>query len=193
MAKTKLEDRVKALELFRQGYGHKYVSTTLNLNVGTVQNWHLLYRGGDQNWATSQRRKNDPEYLLAAVQEYLTSSAGYKIIATKYGLSPSTILRGKKNYLNYGQVRLKPGRRTMKDLAETKNTLKNKLQHISNDDGEMTKKDIKELIELLEVNIALLEVLEESDPNLVKKNEYRQQRKQLEVRLAYARRAYSCM
>lgn len=54
-----------------------------------------------------------------------------------------------------------------------------------------SKKECREMRDLLEVNIALLEVLEESDPDELKKKEYRQQRKRLQARLAYVRRVVS--
>lgn len=47
--------------------------------------------------------------------------------------------------------------------------------------------------ELLVVNMALLEVLEESHPEELKKKEFRQQRKRLEGKLASVERALSCM
>ena len=49
-------------------------------------------------------------------------------------------------------------------------------QHVQQQDKQpLSKKECREMRDLLEVNIALLEVLEESDPDELKKKELRRQ------------------
>lgn len=78
----------------------------------------------------------------------------------------------------------------MKRLQEQKAKLQQRIQQ-QQDKQPLSKKECREMRDLLEVNIALLEVLEESDPDELKKKEYRQQRKRLQARLAYVRRVVS--
>lgn len=81
----------------------------------------------------------------------------------------------------------------MKRLQEQKQAMLEKLQSVSKDEFLTSKKEYKEMLELLLVNIALLEVLEESNPDELKKKEFRQQRKLLENKLVSVRRVLSCM
>lgn len=184
------EIKEKVLELFKQGFGYRVVAKTLGLNAGTIKTYSLLYRSGDEtSWINSKAKKTNPQVLLAAVTEYLQSQYGYRQLAIKYGLRSSTIAMGVKNYLKHGIVILPRGRNAMKRLQEQKAKLQ---QHVQQQDKQpLSKKECREIRDLLEVNIALLEVLEESDPDELKKKEYRQQRKRLQARLAYVRRVVS--
>ena len=79
----------------------------------------------------------------------------------------------------------------MKKLQNQKQELEETLaKALEKGSCELNKKELKELKELLVVNIALLEVLEESHPEELKKKEFRQQRKRLVGKLAYVERVY---
>lgn len=162
------EIKEKVLELFKQGFGYCVVANILGLNEGTVRGYAQLYRSGDEtSWVDSKANKTDPQVLLAAVTEYLQSSLGYRQLSIKYGLRSSTIVMGVKNYLKHGIVTLPRGRNAMKRLQEQKAQLQ---QHMQQQDKQpLSKKECREIRDLLEVNIALLEVLEESDPDELKK------------------------
>ena len=81
----------------------------------------------------------------------------------------------------------------MQCLQEQKQKIKKELQSVEeHKEPMMNKKELKEMRELLVVNMALLEVLEESHPEELKKKEFRQQRKQLKERLASVEHALSC-
>ena len=151
----------KVLDLFQQGFGYCAVAKILGLNESTIKTYSLLYRSGDEtSWVNSKAQKTNPQVLFAAVTEYLQSKYGYKQLAIKYGLRSSTIARGVKNYLKHGIVILPRGRNAMKRLQE-------RIQQ--QDKQPLSKKECREMRDLLEVNIALLEVLEESDPDELKK------------------------
>lgn len=188
------EIKQKALELFQQGFSYKATSSQLILKQSTVNNWYLLFRSGDTSWATAKYRKTNIGVLQRAVDEYLNTEQGYKTIAVKYGISPSTLLTAKRNFVNYGVVQLPRGRNSMQCLQEQKQKIKKELQSVEeHKEPKMNKKELQEMRELLVVNMALLEVLEESHPEELKKKEFRQQRKRLEGKLASVERALSCM
>ena len=158
----------KILDLFQQGFGYCAVAKILGLNESTIKTYSLLYRSGDEtSWVNSKAQKTNPQVLFAAVTEYLQSKYGYKQLAIKYGLRSSTIARGVKNYLKHGIVILPRGRNAMKRLQEQKAKLQQCIQQ--QDKQPLSKKECREMRDLLEVNIALLEVLEESDPDELKK------------------------
>ena len=80
----------------------------------------------------------------------------------------------------------------MKRLQEQRQKLKDEVRLLDEQNAPLTdKKDLREMRDLLLVNIALLEAIEESHPDGLKKKEFRRQRKQLEVKLASVRRALS--
>ena len=164
----------------------------LELFPGTVTNWYLLFRSGDTSWVTSQYRKTDINVLQRAVDEYLNTEQGCKLIAVKYGISTAKLLTAKRNFVNYGVVQLPQGRNSMQRLQEQKQKIKKELQSIEEHKEPLNKKELQEMKELLIVNMALLEVLEESHPDAIKKKEFRQQRKQLKERLASVEHALSC-
>ena len=114
----------KALELFQQGFSYKATSSQLSLKQSTVNNWYLLFRSGDTSWATAKYRKTNIGVLQRAVDEYLNTGQGYKTIAVKYGISPSTLLTAKRNFVNYGVVQLSRGRNSMQCLQEQKQKIK---------------------------------------------------------------------
>ena len=88
-----------------------------------------------------------------------------------------------------------PNRSTMSASVQIlqKQALVEKLQSVSKDEYLTSKKEYKDLHDLIVVNIALLEVLEESHPDELKKKEFRQQRERLETKLASVKRVLSCM
>lgn len=188
-----LEAKQKALELFKQGYGYRSVATMLGLSVSSVRHWYDCFRGGDYSWSESSYVKSNVDTLRMAVDEYLNTDNGCRLIAAKYGINTATLFRAKQNFVNFGVVALPKGRKPMKRLQEQKQALVEKLQSVSKDEYLTSKKEYKDLHDLIAVNIALLEVLEESHPDELKKKEFRLQRKQLETKLASVKRALSCM
>ena len=78
----------------------------------------------DTSWATAKYRKTNIGVLQRAVDEYLNTGQGYKTIAVKYGISPSTLLIAKRNFVNYGVVQLSRGRNSMQCLQEQKQKIK---------------------------------------------------------------------
>ncbi|MDO4937417.1 MAG: helix-turn-helix domain-containing protein, partial [Sutterellaceae bacterium] len=153
-----------------QGLGYRSVSKMLGLNEGTVKGYSQLYRSGDEiTWVDNEHKRSapDPKVLLEAVREYLEGRYGYRYLSIKYGLRDSTIKKAVKNYQTHGIVTLSKGRPTMEALRAQKAQLQQRQQQ--QDEKLLSKKDHKELLDLLEVNIALLEVIEECDPDEVKK------------------------
>ena len=188
------EIKQKALELFQQSFGDRATSSILGLNPGTVTNWYLLFRSGDTSWVTSQYRKTDINVLQRAVDEYLNTEQGCKLIAVKYGISTAKLLTAKRNFVNFGVVKLPKGRNSMQRLQEQKQKIKEELQSIDErKEPLLDKKGLQEMRELLVVNMALLEVLEESHPDELKKKEFRQQRERLKDKLVCVEHALSCM
>ena len=186
------EFKQKALELFQKGLGCRATSSLLGLKLSTVKNWYLLFRSGDTSWVESNYRKINISTLQRAVDEYLNTEQGCKLIAVKYGISTAKLLTAKRNFVNYGVVQLPQGRNSMQRLQEQKQKIKKELQSIEEHKEPLNKKELQEMKELLIVNMALLEVLEESHPDAIKKKEFRQQRKQLKERLASVEHALSC-
>ena len=188
------EFKEKALKLFQQGLSYRATASKLGLNWGTVRDWNLFYRSGDISWANSQYRKTDPGILQRAVNEYMNTKQGCRVIAAKYGISPSRLIAAKRNFVNFGVVQLPKGRNSMQRLQEQKQKIKEELQSIEeHKEPLLDKKGLQEMRELLVVNIALLEVLEESHPDELKKKEFRQQRERLKDKLVCVERALSCM
>lgn len=188
------ELKQKALELFQQGLGYKVAASMLGLISNTVRDWHLFYRSGDTSWVNSQYRKTDPSILQKAVNDYMNTKQGSRVIAAKYGISPSRLIAAKRNFVNFGVGKLPKGRNSMQRLQEQKQKIKEELQSIDErKEPLLDKKGLQEMRELLVVNMALLEVLEESHPDELKKKEFRQQRERLKDKLVCVEHALSCM
>ena len=164
-----LEIKQKALVLFKEGIGYKAVAKILRLSDSSVRNWYDCFRSGDYSWSKSSYIKSNVDSLKRAVDEYLNTENGCRIIAAKYGITTSTLMRAKQNFVNFGVVRLPQGRNSMKRLQEQKQALIEKLQSVSKDEYLTSKKEYKDLHDLIAVNIALLEVLEERHPDELKK------------------------
>ena len=188
------EFKEKALKLFQQGLSYRATASKLGLNWGTVRDWHLFYRSGDISWANSQYRKTDPGILQRAVNEYMNTKQGCRVIAAKYGISPSRLIAAKRNFVNFGVVKLPKGRNSMQRLQEQKQKIKEELQSIEEHEKPLlNKKELRDMRELLIVNMALLEVLEESHPDELKKKEFKRQRERLKDKLVCVEHALSCM
>lgn len=188
------ELKQKALELFQQGFSYTATSSRLGLGLNTVKNWHIFFRSGDTSWAESSYHKTNINTLQRAVDEYLNTGQGCRIIAVKYGISTSTLLNAKRNFVNFGVVQLPRGRNSMQRLQQQKQKIKEELQSIEEcKESLLDKKGLQEMRELLVVNMALLEVLEESHPDELKKKEFRQQRERLKDKLVCVEHALSCM
>ena len=188
-----LEVKQEALKLFKEGGSYAATASILGINKKTVESWHHCFRGGDYSWSESSYVKSNVDTLRKAVDEYLNTENGLAIIAAKYGITTATLRRAKQNFVNFGVVALPKGRNSMKRLQEQKQALIEKLQSVSKDEYLTSKKEYKDLHDLIAVNIALLEVLEESHPDELKKKDFRLQREQLETKLASVKRALSCM
>ena len=109
-----LEAKQKALELFKQGYGYRSVATMLGLSVSSVRHWYDCFRGGDYSWSESSYVKSNVDTLRMAVDEYLNTDNGCRLIAAKYGINTATLFRAKQNFVNFGVVALPKGRKPMK-------------------------------------------------------------------------------
>ncbi len=186
------ETKQSAYNYFKEGFGSKATASLLGLNVGTVRRWHELYRAGNPDWITSSYAKTDSLLLEKVVQEYQSTPYGLHALSVRYGISASTILRGHRNYINYGTVTLPKRRGTMKKLRQRKQALGRKLDELD-DNAPLDKKGIKEMRDLIIVNIALIDVILETDCPELKKKELWRQKEQLERRLAYVRRVLSSM
>ena len=186
------ETKQSAYNYFKEGFGSKATASLLGLNVGTVRRWHELYRAGNPDWITSSYAKTDSLLLEKVVQEYQSTPYGLHALSVRYGISASTILRGHRNYINYGTVTLPKRRGTMKKLRQRKQALGRQLDELD-DNAPLDKKGIKEMRDLIIVNIALIDVILETDCPELKKKELWRQKEQLERRLAYVRRVLSSM
>ena len=80
----------------------------------------------------------------------------------------------------------------MKKLRQRKQALGRKLDDLDGN-APLDKKGIKEMRDLIIVNIALIDVILETDCPELKKKELRRQKEQLERRLAYVRRVLCSM
>ena len=82
----------------------------------------------------------------------------------------------------------------MQRLQEQKQKIKEELKSIEEHEKPLlNKKELREMRELLIVNMALLEVLEESHPDELKKKEFKRQRERLKDKLVCVEHALSCM
>ena len=186
------ELKQKVLELFQKGLGYRATNSMLGLKLNTVKNWYLLFRSGDTSWVESNYRETNISTLQRAVNEYLNTDQGYEVLSVKYGISRSCLFPAKRNFVNFGVVRLPKGRNSMQRLLQQK--IKEELQSIEErKEPLLDKKDLQEMRQLLVVNMALLEVLEESHPDELKKKEFRQQRERLKDKLVCVEHALSCM
>lgn len=164
------EFKQKALELFQKGLGYGATSSMLGLSLSTVKNWYLLFSSGDTSWVESNYRKTNISTLQRAVDEYLNTDQGYGVLSVKYGISRTCLLAAKRNFVNFGVVQLPKGRNSMQRLQEQKQKIKEELQSIDErKEPLLDKKGLQEMRELLVANMALLEVLEESHPDELKK------------------------
>ena len=158
----------KALRHFQQGFGYKMAAGKLGLPAYTVRNWYNHFRSGNLDWVRNSYVRTDSGLLEKAVQEYFSSEHGLQVLSVSYGISASTILRGYRNYLNYGTVTLPGGRNAMEKLRRQKQALTKRLEEV--DDGTpLSRKEVKEMHDLLAVNISLIEVILETNCSELKK------------------------
>ena len=161
----------------------------LDLPKAIVKIWHLQYRGGKTDWVTSNRMQTNIRLLEKAVLDYVSTEKGFTRLSAEYGIAKYTIRKGYQNYLKYGSV-ITPRSRAMKNLNQTKQELSEKLDNLNNN-VHLDEKSLKEMRDLLIVNLSLLDVILETDCGEIKKKELRQQKEHLNQKLAYVRRALS--
>ena len=181
----------KALRHFQQGFGYKMAAGKLGLPAYTVRNWYNHFRSGNLDWVRNSYVRTDSGLLEKAVQEYFSSEHGLQVLSVSYGISASTILRGYRNYLNYGTVTLPRGRNAMKKLLQLKQELAEQMARL--DAGiPPTKKELKDMKDMGIVYSCLIDVLLE-DENLpdAKKKLLQQQKRQLEKGLVSVERVLS--
>lgn len=147
-----IEIKKKIFQCFQQGMRTRSVARQLNLRCSTVEQLETKYCGGDISWINSNYTKVVPEKLLKAVLEYLNSPDGYFRLAKKHGI-----------------VHLPRGRNAMQRFQEQQKKLKTVQNELDEDTKPLSKKEQREIRDLLEVNIALLEVLEECNLSKLKK------------------------
>ena len=76
----------------------------------------------------SNYRETNISTLQRAVDEYLNTDQGYEVLSVKYGISRSCLFSAKRNFVNFGVVRLPKGRNSMQRLLQQK--IKEELQSI---------------------------------------------------------------
>lgn len=184
------EIKKKVLQLLKEGMGYRSIASTLGLNRSTVKAYSLLYRADNTDWVENEHVPPNPELLDMAVREYLDGSAGLEMLSSKYGIRPTSIRTGAQNFLNHGVVRLPKGRNSMKRLQAQKKGLRSALSRTESTERRLTAKEAKELRELLEVNIAVIDVILEMDIPALKKKDFLQQKKRLQVQLASVEHAH---
>ena len=189
MSKYSVEQKLDVLRKFEDGIGYAATATMLGFPKAIVKVWHLQYRGGRNDWVTSNCVQMDIRLLEQAVLDYVSTEKGFTRLSAEYGIARYTIRKGYQNYLKYGSVRT-PRSRAMKNLNQTKQELREKLDNLDSN-VHLDEKSLKEMRDLLIVNLALLDVILETDCGEIKKKELRQQKEQLNQKLAYVRRVLS--
>lgn len=186
-----IEQKLKALSLFDLGWGYRRIARELSLSFRTVENWSMFYRGRMFDFFYGRPVPVDLKKLEKAVLEHINEDVGFRVLTVKYGIPFHVIHDAYKKYLKLGRIELpKKVKAIMPYVSDCHEQLHQQVEALNA--GDLSREEIKELKELLIVNIALLEVLEKSASQASKKKEYRRQRLQLEVRLASVERANFC-
>ena len=127
---------------------------------------------------------------VATVQKYeCLYLAGYYLLSKKFGIRDSTIRRGVQNYLKYGIVNLPRGRNAVK--KRQKYGGKETTPEQSTDESLVSKKELKDLHDEMTILRVLLEEYEKTEPDMLKKKEFRQHIDFLNRKLAIVKSALS--
>ena len=82
--------KLKALELFRSGYGYKKVSSQLGIKLYTARAWGRRFHKGDEEWAIprtgKQRKKYDREIRKLAFEAYDRGAMSLTEICSMYSI-----------------------------------------------------------------------------------------------------------
>lgn len=114
---------------------------------------------------------------------------GYHLLSKKFGIRDSTIRRGVQNYLKYGIVNLPRGRNAVK--KRQKYGGKETTPEQSTDESLVSKKELKDLHDEMTILRVLLEEYEKTEPDMLKKKEFRQHIDFLNRKLAIVKSALS--
>jgi transposase len=90
--KHSIEEKLQAVELYRQGYGSRLISKKLSINLTVIRRWLRLYKyKGLDGFVKPSKPLLTNAFRLIAVQDYLDNKLSFEQAGLKYGVSYSTI------------------------------------------------------------------------------------------------------
>lgn len=88
--KHSYSDKIKVVELYKQGYGSTHISKMLNINVTVVKTWLCIYRSkGVVGFEKAQKRLLSIDLKEQVVRDVLENLLSFPSVALKYGVSQS--------------------------------------------------------------------------------------------------------
>ena len=95
MGKRNPEQRIKAIELHKQGFSRRQIAELVGVNPDTIKTWIAMYKNGQQDlFADRPRVKSySRELKIAAVQAHILEGKTIAEATALYGISNTGILK----------------------------------------------------------------------------------------------------
>jgi transposase len=152
-----IEEKIQAVELYRQGYGCRLISKKLSINLNVIKRWLQLYRyKGLDGFVQPSKPPFTTTFRQIAVQDYLDNKLSYVQASLKYGVSDYAItnwvqkaknhgISSLSNIKNNGRPSNKMGRPKKKEPETELEKLKAELEYVLAENAYLKK--LKALVE----------------------------------------------
>ena len=124
MGKRKTEQRIKAIELHKQGFSRRQIAERVGVSQATVKTWIALYKNGQKDLLEDRPRPHTKSYCqklkIAAVQAHIREGKTIAEATALYGISDTSLLRRWcREYRETGCISSsKPGRPSSKSYED---------------------------------------------------------------------------
>ena len=95
MGKKKTEQRVKAIELHKQGFSRRQIAERVRVSQDTVKTWIALYKNGQKGLLEDRlhTKSYSQKLKIAAVQAHIREGKTIAEATALYGISDTSLLR----------------------------------------------------------------------------------------------------
>jgi transposase len=91
--KHSIEEKLQAVELYRQGYGCWLISKKLSIDISVVKHWLRLFKNkGLEGFVKPSKPKLTTSFRKIAVQDYLDNKLSYLQASLKYDVSMNALI-----------------------------------------------------------------------------------------------------
>jgi len=91
--KHSIEEKLQAVELYRQGYGCRLISKKLSIDISIEKQWLRLYKNkGLEGFVQPSKPQLNTTFRQIALQDYLDNKLSYLQASLKYDVSVNAIV-----------------------------------------------------------------------------------------------------